>query len=284
MGEISGGNCPLCGNGNCHARLIDGPVRVVKCADCGVAWREGEPPVTPSAFAGSRFDFGRITSAPGCDGPPLTCSGLSPNPPFSPHIGLLEIELTNELKRPPGMLLNVGLDTVDFLENAKICGWNAVSVSDLAALPQCAALTQQDVAGLQEESEQGGFDIVRLEGILERASDPVVFLKRAIQLQNQNGLLVISTVGFGALDFALYGEGAMLSRSDLPRWFFTSKALGLILRRAGLAIVRLKELQNPPRLSAFARRSMHQQYRGLRRWIDPDIHVPLPHLKHPMPA
>jgi len=225
-----------------------------------------------------------MQSAPGWDGPPTNSKGLPSDPLSASHLGLLEIEQTLELKRPPGMLLNVGLDSLDFLENAKICGWNAISVADLAALPQQAAMIRQDVDDLQEESEPGGFDVIRLEGMLERSSNPVASLKRAAQFQNQGGLLIVSGADAAAYDYPLYGEGASLSRSELPRWFFTAKSLGLILRKAGLSIVRLKSSKEPPHISIFARRSMRQQYRSLRRWIDPQEPRIQPHNQRFAPA
>jgi len=284
MGDISRFNCPLCGSSNCHARLVDGPVRVVKCAACGVAWRQGELPVTPSAMSGVRFDGHLIKSAPGWDGPPMNSEGLRSDTLSASHLGLLEIEVALELKRPPGALLNVGLDTLDFLENAKVCGWSAISVADLAALPQPGAMMRRDVNDIQEESEQGGYDVIRLEGILERSRDPVAAIRRAAQFQNQAGLLIVSGADAGAFDYPLYGEGASLSRADLPRWFFTAKSLGVILRKAGFSIVRLKALKEPPHISIFARRSMRQQYRHLRRWIDPQAPMVHPRPQRPVPA
>ena len=284
MEDVAGFKCPLCGSDHCHTRLADGPVRVMHCTACGVAWRLGGSPAAPPALSAPHFDVRLIESKPGWDGPPLETADLIFSPSLSRYLGLLEVEMTQELKRPPGKLLNVGQDRLDFLENAKICGWNAVSVVDLAALPQQAALIRRNVDDVEEESELGGFDVIRMEGILERSRDPIAALRHAAQFQNPGGLMILSGADAGAVDHPLYGEGASLSCADLPRWFFTAKSLGLILRRAGLSVVRLRASQEPPHISLFARRSMRQQYRNLRRWIDPKSPRIQPRRQHLAPA
>ena len=284
MQDFSGSSCPLCGSESCYTRLADGPNRVVNCTACGVVWRLGGSPAASPARIASTFEARLIASSPGWDGPPMNGRDAAPNPLLTPHLGLLEIEQALELKRPPGTLLNVGQDSLDFLESAKICGWNAVSVADLSALPQQAALILRDPDNFQEESDPGGYDVIRLENIIERAHDPVAAIRRISQFQNQGGLLIISGPNAASFDYPLYGEGASLMPTDLPRWFFTPKSLGLIMRRAGFSIVRMKVSHEPHHLSIFARRSMRQQYRSMRRWIDPQEPRIQPHRQRSVPA
>jgi len=255
--------CILCGCDINHPRLLDRTIRIVSCARCGLAWRQdnGFQDIV-SDIGQSRAILAPLPYSVGMDLP-----DLPPADRKTPEPGVAEMDEINSLKHPPGAFLNVGSDDVDILETARVCGWRALCRADLPdfwtmapqyGVPSASATPSSQVAD--------GYDVIRLEGTLERSPDPQAYLRNAACYLNSQGLLVISGADFSAWDFPIRGQGGSLMPMDVPHWFFTPKTFGALLRRCGFTVLRVSTLPDPPRFRIFARRAERRAARDLRGW------------------
>jgi SAM-dependent methyltransferase len=135
---------------------------------------------------------------------------------------------------PPGALLNVGLDGFDIIETARLYGWQ--SSSETGQYGTHAEQSQTPCATCISEEE---FDVVRLQGSLERVDDPVAFLEQMSGILRRNGVLVVSLPDFSGWEDPLYGEGPALWPVDLPKWFFTPQTLEHLLAAAGYTTLKV---------------------------------------------
>ena len=152
----------------------------------------------------------------------------------SPQVGVAEIEEICRFLRPPGRFLNVGRDCSDIMETARLFGWTSESVTELRKRSESEIEDLSSAVSLQQR-----YNVVRMEGSLERALNPESLLERAGQYLCRNGLLVITMPDYSNWDFSLYGQGESLLPMDLPCWFFTPDTLKRLLMRLGYKVLGL---------------------------------------------
>jgi hypothetical protein len=147
-------------------------------------------------------------------------------------------------RQPPGLLLNVGRANSDLLETARMFGFKPLAVPGIEE--ECKEETPPRLT--RRPQVDPSYDVIRLEGALENDPDPRSLLQRAACLLGEKGLLVISAADFGGWEFPLHGEGAALLTPDLPRWFFSPRALETLLAHSGWRIVKVSvyQSQQPP--------------------------------------
>ncbi|MBU0518624.1 class I SAM-dependent methyltransferase [bacterium] len=201
---------------------------ILQCQCCGLLQSKGTP--------GYRLNGGEI---------PATCSpdGISGGHnhhhvfqlqgAISPDFGHRELAEINAYTHPPGTFLNIGNDSMDILETARLKGWNSAAVAWIEE-----ASSQQNNSVLQKGLRSLRYDVVRLENSLENSPEPVSFLQRISRLLRKDGLLVISTPDCTGWDFKLAGDGTHLFQNDLPCWFFTPRTMELLLQRAGFKVLK----------------------------------------------
>lgn len=202
---------------------------VVSCDGCGLAFRRS--PVI-GIHNTSPWPASMLSIENGSNPEPLMYS--IPVSAASPQVGVEEIEEICRFLSPPGRFLNVGSDCSDIMEAAKLFGWTSESVQDI-----------RESSGSDREgfipamSLRQRYNVVRMEGSLERALDPEALLRQAGQFLSRNGLLVITTPDCSDWDFTLYGQGESLWPLDLPLWFFTPDTLKRLLMRLGYKVLGL---------------------------------------------
>jgi hypothetical protein len=157
----------------------------------------------------------------------------SPGLVASPESGYREIEEINRYKRPPGTFLNIGGDQADVLEIARMKGWYSAA---LGSLP--SEVDDKSASHFVKVINRLKYDVVRLEGTLERADDPKQILDRISGVLHRRGLLVVSTPDCEGWDSPLFGQGATLFPQDLPKWFFTSGTLKRLLADCGYKVLK----------------------------------------------
>lgn len=219
--ESAGGESP-------RLRLATAVVRVVSCPNCGFAWRVDVHPHTGTAPFPPQRD-----SAP--------YRGLS----TSPESGIEEMEEIRLFFDSPGSLLNIGNDSSDIIETARIYGWKSQAVAALEEAEICVEEVPANQWESRPQSCRGAFHVVRLEDALENAPDPDDYLLRIAGYLEGRGLLIVNTVDFSRWDFALFGEGSPVPTEFIPRWFFTPRSLQSLLVKSGFRILKITPYQVP---------------------------------------
>lgn len=236
--------CPLCGGTRDRQLFVAGPRRIVRCAACGVVFRNPRPimPAYEEEFASGRAEvadeawLGRRRSA----------------------------TFTRFLDRwpdRPRRVLDVGCGGGWFVRAAADHGWSAVGVdlSPESVRHACDVLGVDARQGtLQAQAfAPASFDLVTLWNVLEVLPDPLGLLRTVRGLLRPGGAVYLRTqnypfqrVAFEATRAArLLGLGPWLdARPYLAFIFnvtsFSGRTIRLFLERAGLAVERV--LPSPP--------------------------------------
>jgi 2-polyprenyl-3-methyl-5-hydroxy-6-metoxy-1,4-benzoquinol methylase len=140
---------------------------------------------------------------------------------------------------PPGRLLDVGCGRGQIGGPFADAGWHVVGIDPS---PQaCAAAAERGIDARQGTlasampADGERFDVVVFHHSLEHSSDPAADLRRARDVLDPAGRIVVSVPNFGSWQSRLYGSAWY--DLDLPRHrtHFTAVGLGRALERAGLA-------------------------------------------------
>lgn len=228
--------CILCGGGRFVTRFTGaGPqssamgCRIISCRQCGLTFKQPDA-AGEDCFTSKRA--GELVSDQ--SQPSREFISQEPDKFMSPGVGMGEIEEIGRFRSPPGTFLNVGSDCSAIMEAARLSGWHSRWAADLPE-PVVESLHQP----LGHFSFVDRFDVIRLEGSLERSADPEAYLRQAAKALNHDGLLVITTPDCQGWDFMLYGQGESLWPIDLPNWFFTPSSLKRLMARSGYRILRV---------------------------------------------
>lgn len=159
-----------------------------------------------------------------------------PNCNVSPHTGLEELEEIGQFKNPPGAFLNIGNDGFDIVETSRLMGWHSSIFASNEEI-----LSRRDNTPLEGAGQELQFDVVRLEGSLERAENPFTYLEQISGMLHKHGLLVVSMPDYSAWNFPIYGQGPSVEPDHLQRWFFTPQTLDQLLITDGYEVLRVSK-------------------------------------------
>ncbi len=231
--ESDAESCRICGaetaqGWNPRLRLATVCVQVVSCPNCGFAWRKDAP---------ARDEAPILT--------PHRNLAASGSLSASPESGIEEMEEIRLFFDSPGNLLNVGNDSSDIIETARIYGWKSQAVTALEEAEVCAELVPACPREARLPSCHGAFHVVRLEDALENAPDPGEYLLRIAGYLAGKGLLIINAVDFSHWDFALFGEGSPDLTESIPRWFFTPRIMQTLLEKCGFRVLKITPYRVP---------------------------------------
>ncbi len=236
--------CPLCGGRRDRELFVVGPRRIVRCASCGVVFRNPRPaaPAYEEEFGSGRAEvadeawLGRRRTA-------------------------TFVRFLDTWPGPPGRVLDVGCGGGWFLKAATERGWKALGV-DLS--PE-AVRHAREVLGVDArqgtvadlEVDPGSFDLVTLWNILEVIPGPLDVLRTVHPLVRPGGAVYLRTQNYPfqrvALAVArvarLLGLGRVLARRPYVAFIFnvtafSSRTIRLFLGRAGFTDVRV--IPSPP--------------------------------------
>jgi 2-polyprenyl-3-methyl-5-hydroxy-6-metoxy-1,4-benzoquinol methylase len=223
--------CPLCGGGElgpdrgfADPLFPGGELSLARCGRCGLVMLT--PRLTGESAA--LLEEERAFHDHGGGGPP-----------DEEQIGTLEsfLEGLEGLLPRKGRLLDLGCARGYLLEAARRRGWEAVGTERAAP---GAELARRDfgarVYGSLEEvaAAEEPFDAVIVRHVLERAVDPVGFLRAAAKVLHRRGALAAQVHDYGRLDeFERRGEREKLVRSA-HTLYFEEDTLRRTLADAGL--------------------------------------------------
>ena len=161
-------------------------------------------------------------------------------------------------------LLDVGCGTGEFLVRMRDAGWDVRGIEPDPASVEVARAKGLDVqqAGLDEARlEEGSFDAITLNHVIEHLHDPGRAIERACGLLRPGGALWLATPNIDALGHERFGPDWF--GLDPPRHLvlFTPRGLEGLLRRAGFSELR--------RIRAYRADLTYPASEALQRGADP---------------
>lgn len=235
--------CPTCGEGaeqRYRFTALDPRFAVFECATCGMGrtW----PPVPDADIAGFY---------------PIDYYGRN-NVRFNPLFEYLTRVFRRRRARvirartEPGTALDVGCGRGMMLGNLRRYGYGTVGIE----IADHAARHARDVLGLEVFTiplleaplARGTFRVVIFWHSLEHLADPFAAIRRAAELLEPGGLLVVAVPNFESWQARLFGR--QWFHLDIPRHYthFGSRSLERILNAAGFGVVQTDHFsfeQNP---------------------------------------
>jgi SAM-dependent methyltransferase len=143
-----------------------------------------------------------------------------------------------EARQAPGRLLEVGAAYGFFLAAARSRGWDA---SGVEIAPECAAEAARSsgarvvAADFLEAPLEGSFDVVCMFDVIEHLKDPLSALRRARDLLDENGLVVLETGDRASPWARLLGRRWYFIDPPQHLVYFSAESLRWTLRRAGFS-------------------------------------------------
>lgn len=223
--------CPSCGDAEQLYRFpaLEPGFSVFECANCGMGrtW----PPV-PDAEIGSFY--------------PVEYYGKN-NVRFNPLFEYLTRVFRKRRARvirartEPGVALDVGCGRGMMLNNLRRYGYETFGIE----MSDHAARHARDILGLEiftiplldAPLAKGTFRVVIFWHSLEHIADPHAALRRAHELLEPGGLLVVAVPNYDSWQAKLFGR--QWFHLDVPRhyWHFGSRSLATMLATAGFKVV-----------------------------------------------
>ncbi len=170
---------------------------------------------------------------------------------FERHLRPLE-----QLKPPPGRLLDVGAYTGVFVEIAARHGWDAWGLE-----PSHWAVSEARKQGLRMiegtldsvSLPEATFDVITLWDVIEHVIDPLRDIQRAYRLLKPGGLLAVHTMDIDSLLARVMG-GRWPWLMEMHLYYFSRRTLTAMLEQAGFQVIRAEPQGRYLRLGYFATR------------------------------
>lgn len=220
--------CPGCGSNRISHKWttsrIPGGKSVLWCADCGFGWQHPLPTSQEIHDYYDRF-------------PPYILHGTNEKEIGFSH----RVDRISELMPHRGRLLDIGSGLGHFLELASKDGWEVFGVEpQKSAADYCREQLGVEVhTDLDENLDLAAesFQVVTLWDVWEHVHEPLLFLKRCVDLVAPGGLLVISipnASGWPARIFRGRWRYVMFTHLN----YFTMSYVDCVLRARGFLIER----------------------------------------------
>jgi ubiquinone/menaquinone biosynthesis C-methylase UbiE len=153
----------------------------------------------------------------------------------------LKLRLILTLNGSPGLLLDIGAGTGDFLKLAKDNGWE---VKGIEPNDDAANLAKQKKLEIYENIDQLSgqtFDVVTLWHVLEHLPDLEMVIQKIESLIKPGGTLIVAVPNFKSYDANYYKN--YWAAYDTPRhlWHFSKTAMGNIFS-SSMKLVKIKPM------------------------------------------
>jgi SAM-dependent methyltransferase len=251
-----------------------GIAAISECAACGVRFWRPPPGFDPRSTYDARY-FADPANARGYDDYAALEPALRRN--FARRLARLGAPA------PGARLLDVGAAYGFALSEARAAGWRAAGVEISAAAARRAAraggaaIALADATALPFRSEV--FDAVTLWDVLEHLPDPHAAVAAATRCLRPGGRLVLTTGDVGSLFAKLSGGRWHLYSIPEHLFFFTRRALRLLLVAHGLRVESMRAEASLYPLGYLAERLrktlLGRPARGPARWPGAGLALPV---------
>jgi SAM-dependent methyltransferase len=173
--------------------------------------------------------------------------------------------------RPSGRLLDVGSGRGDLGVIAKELGWKTTGLepsADAAAAARSRGV-RTEVGTLATAELESPYDVVVFQHSLEHVVDPLADLRRAGELLERGGAVLVTVPNFGSWQARRFGDAWF--HLDLPRHraHFTTVGLLRLLERAGFADARTATSTSADGLPmSLEYRLLGRRRRGAGRYVE----------------
>lgn len=135
---------------------------------------------------------------------------------------------------PPGRLLDIGTMKGDFIHYMKSLGWRVEGVEFSTKPPNLFDMPIRYGNFLDMQFNDEVFDCITMWAVLEHVYEPREYVERISELLRPGGHFVFLVTNFNSI------QGRFYEMDDFPRHLnlFTRRSARLMLRRAGLEIIR----------------------------------------------
>lgn len=240
-------DCPICGVPPVPFAIDYQGFRLARCSRCGLELHSPRPPADDLARALYTDEYHRAHEA--------TVSPVQ-RAMFGRQLDRLE-----RLTGHRGDLLDVGCGAGAFLRFASERGWRVFGM-DIVLSPLAAGSATGLWRGPLESIDFGDrkFAAVRFNQVLEHTPDPLVQLRRARELLDEGGVLLVAVPNLAGVSARIK---SWQSRLGLKRhrwrhyaavhhlWFFTPRTLARLMAVAGFGVT-LRETPMPAPRGRFA--------------------------------
>ena len=153
----------------------------------------------------------------------------------------LKLRLILTLNGKPGLLLDIGAGTGDFLKLAKDNGWKVKGVEPNDGASNLAKQKNLEIDESIEKLSGQTFDVVTLWHVLEHLPDLEIITQKIEALVKPGGTLIVAVPNFKSYDAKYYKN--YWAAYDTPRhlWHFSKAAMGNIFS-SSLTLVKTKPM------------------------------------------
>ncbi|WP_062055087.1 class I SAM-dependent methyltransferase [Aquimarina longa] len=136
-----------------------------------------------------------------------------------------KVKLISQLHKTPGLLLDIGAGTGDFLNVAKNADWKVEGVEPSDQAKKLAAKKGIDLKLDTNDLESYSFDIITMWHVLEHIPDIKDQIKELKRLIKPNGYVIIAVPNFKSYDATYYSS--LWAAYDVPRhlWHFSKTSI-----------------------------------------------------------
>lgn len=208
----------------CTSSLYGKHFTIVRCRNCGLGYTN--PRLSSEEIMRAYEGVQDPLYVEEYDGRSLT---------FHRHLRRVE-----ELKAPPGRLLDIGAYSGVFVEAAQARGWDAWGLEPCRWAVEVARGRglnmlegSLDTISIEEQS----FDVVTMWDVIEHVTDPLDQLRKAYRLLRPGGLAVVHTMDLDSTCAKLMGS-RWPWLMEMHIYYFTPRTLGRMAEVAGFKVVK----------------------------------------------
>jgi SAM-dependent methyltransferase len=153
----------------------------------------------------------------------------------------LKLRLILTLNGSPGLLLDIGAGTGDFLKLAKENGWEVKGVEPNEGASNLAKKKNLEIDESIDKLSGQTFDVVTLWHVLEHLPDLEIITQKIEDLIKPGGTLIVAVPNFNSYDANYYKN--YWAAYDTPRhlWHFSKTAMGTIFS-SSMTLVKIKPM------------------------------------------
>ena len=169
-----------------------------------------------------------------------------------------KISLINSLQPRPGLLLDIGAGTGDFVAAAIHANWNAIGVEPSSKARAAAITKGLDFMEWSAKIASHSCDVITMWHVLEHVPDVKAQIFELKRLLKHDGAIVIAVPNYKSYDAKYYGQ--FWAAFDVPRhlWHFSDTSIRKLFSEQGFKLERM----SPMKFDAFYVSLLSEKYKS----------------------